>query len=164
MLNLCRSHLYGFFVFSQSRDVVLALILKKLNEKWWLSRKDLLCCHERETVTCCFYRATKIHLFFTEEEFGWNQMWRKSVLVNLGKQQICPDLRLLTRSLNASGFRFKDLLSTYHFKLALHASEYHVGEVHLSSITDSLITTLPYRWQHPTDTKLQTAHFVKKLP
>lgn len=58
----------------------------------------------------------------------------------------------------------EDLLSTYHFKLALHASQYHVGEVHLSSITDSLITTLPYRWQHPADTKLQTAHFVKKLP
>lgn len=34
----------------------------------------------------------------------------------------------------------------------------------MSSITDSLITTLPYRWQHPADTKLQTAHFVKKLP
>lgn len=58
----------------------------------------------------------------------------------------------------------EDLLSAYHFKLALHSSQYHAGEVHWSQYTESLITTMPYRWQHPTDTKLQTAHFVKKTP
>lgn len=56
----------------------------------------------------------------------------------------------------------EDLLSAYHFKLALHSSQYHVGEVHWSQYTDSLIASLPYRWQHPGDTMLQTAHFVKK--
>lgn len=56
----------------------------------------------------------------------------------------------------------QDLLSAYHFKLALHSSQYHVGEVHWSQYTDSLIASLPYRWQHPGDTMLQTAHFVKK--
>lgn len=58
----------------------------------------------------------------------------------------------------------KDILSAYHFKLALHASQYHVGEVHWSYYTESLITSMPYRWQHPADTKIQTAHFVKKMP
>lgn len=58
----------------------------------------------------------------------------------------------------------EDLLSAYHFKLALHSSQYHVGEVHWSIYTDSLIATLPYRWQHPADTNLQTAHFVKRSP
>lgn len=37
-----------------------------------------------------------------------------------------------------------------------------MGEVHWSQYTDSLIASLPYRWHHPGDTKLQTAHFVKK--
>lgn len=61
-------------------------------------------------------------------------------------------------------YSFKDLLSAYHFKLALHSSSYHVGEVHWSHYTDSLITSLPYRWQHPADTKLKVAHFVKQSP
>ena len=39
-----------------------------------------------------------------------------------------------------------------------------MGEVHWSQYTDSLIASLPYIWQHPGDTKLQTAHFVKKHP
>ena len=56
----------------------------------------------------------------------------------------------------------QDLVSAYHFKLALHSSQYHVGEVHWSQYTDSLIASLPYRWQHPGDTELQTARFVKK--
>jgi len=58
----------------------------------------------------------------------------------------------------------EDLVSAYHFKLALHSSQYHVGEVHWSQYSDSLIASLPYRWQHPADTELQTAHFVKKHP
>lgn len=58
----------------------------------------------------------------------------------------------------------EDILSAYHFKLALHSSQYHVGEVHWSYYTESLITSMPYRWQHPADTKIQTAHFVKKMP
>ena len=56
----------------------------------------------------------------------------------------------------------QDLVSAYHFKLALHSSQYHVGEVHWSQYTDSLIASLPYRWQHHGDTELQTARFVKK--
>jgi len=56
----------------------------------------------------------------------------------------------------------QDLVSAYHFKLALHSSQYHVGEVHWSQYTGSLIASLPYRWQHPGDTEIQTAHFVKK--
>lgn len=39
-----------------------------------------------------------------------------------------------------------------------------MGEVHWSQYTESLISTLPYRWQHPADTELQTAYFVKKQP
>lgn len=39
-----------------------------------------------------------------------------------------------------------------------------MGEVHWSQYTDSLIASLPYRWQHPGDTELKTAHFVKKQP
>lgn len=39
-----------------------------------------------------------------------------------------------------------------------------MGEVHWSQYTESLVASLPYRWQHPTDTQLQTAHFVKKQP
>ncbi|PFX31386.1 hypothetical protein AWC38_SpisGene3814 [Stylophora pistillata] len=58
----------------------------------------------------------------------------------------------------------EDVLSAYHFKLALHSSQYHVGEVHWGQFTESLISLLPYRWQHPADTTLQTAHFVKKQP
>ena len=61
-------------------------------------------------------------------------------------------------------FSLKDVLSAYHFKLALHSSQYHVGEVHWGQFTESLISLLPYRWQHPADTTLQTAHFVKKQP
>lgn len=59
-------------------------------------------------------------------------------------------------------FSLQDLVSAYHFKLALHSSQYHVGEVHWSQYTDSLIASLPYRWQHHGDTELQTARFVKK--
>lgn len=87
----------------------------------------------------------------------------------------CPRARTQTSRLNnllhrASLSHFhliislQDLLSAYHFKLALHSSQYHVGEVHWSQYTDSLIASLPYRWQHPGDTELQTAHFVKKRP
>lgn len=58
----------------------------------------------------------------------------------------------------------EDILSAYHFKLALHSSQYHAGEIHWSQYTESLISSLPYRWQHPADTTLQTAHFVKRQP
>lgn len=90
-------------------------------------------------------------------------------------QCVCPRTRTQTSRVNNLLHRaflshsyliisLQDLLSAYHFKLALHSSQYHVGEVHWSQYTDSLIASLPYRWQHPDDTKLQTAHFVKKRP
>ena len=56
---------------------------------------------------------------------------------------------------------FQRLLSSYHFKLALHSSEHHTSEVHWSQYTGSLLSSLPYRWQHPSHTQLRTAHFVK---
>ena len=59
---------------------------------------------------------------------------------------------------------FQDLLSAYHFKLALHSSQYHVGEAHWSQYTESLSASLPHRWQHPSDTRIHTALFVKNSP
>ncbi|XP_031555999.1 uncharacterized protein LOC116292784 [Actinia tenebrosa] len=53
------------------------------------------------------------------------------------------------------------LLSSYHFKLALQPNQYHTGEEHWTKYLMSFLKTLPYRWHHPSDTKLFAARFVK---
>lgn len=58
-------------------------------------------------------------------------------------------------------FSLQELLSSYHFKLALHPSQQHVGEEHWSKYHTSLLNVLPHRWHHPSDTMLSTSYFMK---
>lgn len=53
------------------------------------------------------------------------------------------------------------LLSSYHFKLALQPNQHHTGEDHWSKYHRSLLSVLPYRWHHPSDTTLSTSYFIK---
>ncbi|EDO36693.1 predicted protein [Nematostella vectensis] len=55
----------------------------------------------------------------------------------------------------------EELLSAYHFKLALHSNQYHAGEVRWEQYQASVLRSLPLRWAHPSDTNMKIADFRK---